>query len=107
MPIKNFDFEITDIKGSPIEGKPLAKDIVVASLLATYQDEPALKGEDKYKRWKLADKIQAGNDVELTTEELVLIKTLVGKYATPMAIGPIYNAIENDKPLDETPKDKP
>lgn len=67
---------------------------VVQALLGVYQDEQ-INGNDKLLRFKLAEKIQVGGVVDLTVEEVVLVKLLVGKMYGPGIVGPVYNALEN------------
>jgi hypothetical protein len=95
---KNFKVEIKDIKGEVIKndkGQPtLYKDMIVDALLAIYQGEQSLDGVAKLQRYKLAIKVQ-NDEEEFAVEDITLIKNLVGKYATPLVVGQIYEFIES------------
>jgi len=68
---------------------------VVNALLAQFQDEKSLSGEEKLKRWDLARKVHGGCDT-LEVEEVALIKTLVGKAYGVAVVGPVYTMLEGD-----------
>lgn len=72
------------------------KVIITNALLAAFEDERELSGEDKYKRFKLADRINsAEGEVEISGEELALVKKMVGKGYNVLAVGHIYNLLES------------
>ena len=65
------------------------------ALLIDYRDEQNLSGEDKIKRWRLANKIAAHPvDPDLTPEEIVLIKKLVAKAYNPLVCGEVWKAVD-------------
>lgn len=74
------------------------KRAMVNALQAIFEDERGLDGEKKLERWKLAMKIHLGGEVDLTTDEIVLVKRLVGKLYGPSVVGPVWTALEADKP---------
>jgi len=86
-----------EIAGGPVtlDGKPFVdekgepmsfKFIVANALLGHYQDEQNLDGAEKLKRWQLAKRVHESDEVvDLTAEEIVLVKTLVAKaFVTPV-----------------------
>jgi hypothetical protein len=89
--------ELKDFDGKVIpsaSGKPATvKGVVIDALIATYQDEANLGGEEKLKRWELASKINKG-DFDLTAEDIVLAKKLVGKAYGPLVVGQVWNILE-------------
>jgi len=105
--------ELKDIKGEPLKdssGKPwLISDALIQACQASVQgDNPS--GEEKFKRWKLAQKISAAapigitdpNDpsdgalsVDLNIEELAMLKKLSGLCFSAVAVGPIWTALES------------
>lgn len=93
------DFEGTTIDSTPTDSTPVtAGKIATNALLATFQDEPQLSGEDKLLRWELAVKIKNTPDpIELTAEEISLIKKLVGKAYSPMIVGQTWKILEGEK----------
>lgn len=96
----NLNKYITDMDGNDIKENDKSvsmKRVIVDALVANFMDEPALSGEEKFKRGALAHKIHttpAGKSVDLTAEETSLVKNLVGKYSTPLVVHQIYNKIE-------------
>ncbi len=87
-PAKALDFNVTikTIEGKDFtdaEGKAvpmMLKTLVVNSLLANDQ-QASLSGEEKVKRYILAQRIYASpKDPDLTVDDLKLIKDMIGKY---------------------------
>lgn len=65
------------------------------ALLAKYQDEPNLAGEEQMKRFSLARKIHdQRKDPSLTPEELALIKKLVAKVYGPLVVGEVWTELD-------------
>lgn len=54
-----------------------------------------LTGEDKFKRFKLAEKLQEGGVMELEDDERALIRRLVGIGFNAEAVGVIWNLLDN------------
>jgi hypothetical protein len=93
--LKNFDTVLNDLQEMPIlnadkQGATLtAKDATLAALLIANQNKP-VSGEEKFKRWQLAQRVSAGGEVEVTPEEITLIKELAGDVYSAIVIGPLY-----------------
>ena len=69
--------------------------MMIESLLATFKDEENLSGDEKLKRWQLAIKIKnADVMVELTVEEVALVKKLVGKAYGTIIVGQVWELLE-------------
>ncbi len=69
--------------GATEDGPLRLRAVATNALLSAFQDEQQLSGEDKIKRWKLAQRIHAEDAVNLTAEEIALTKKLIAKgYAT-------------------------
>lgn len=64
------------------------------ALVAQYQDEQNLSGEEKMKRYTLALKITATDEFDVTPEELALIRTLVAKMFGPRVMGPAWTLLD-------------
>jgi len=65
-------------------------------LTASMEDDRA-KGDDKFKNYQLASKIMGAKkdeDLELTAEEVSLIKEKVGKFWGAEVVGFVYNLLE-------------
>ena len=63
------------------------------ALMATFEDEKKLDGVEKLKRWTLAQKINGGN-TEVESEDVTMLKTLIGKGWGPGVVGPAYTILE-------------
>lgn len=72
------------------------REVCVGALLAVYADEQALAGEEKFRRYKLAERVSPGGVQEVSAEEVALLKKLIGKNWPPAVLGPAYEALEQD-----------
>lgn len=92
-----------------LDGEPLKEDnngtvrdvllsrLAVNALLVNYPDEQSLSGEEKVKRFKLAQQINdADGDVEITAEQVALLKSLIAKGYTPLVVGQAYEILEGE-----------
>lgn len=70
--------------------------VCISALMGVYQDEQSLSGEDKFKRYKLAERINAGGILEVSAEDIALLKKLIGKNWSAAVVGPAYEALERD-----------
>ena len=103
----NFDSEILDLENKPItetvEGKVVnstLKKICVNALMAnlpTPQNVPQETGMEKFKKFNLSKKIYSGGEVEITAEDITLIKKEVGLCYSAVIVGPVYNLLEGKK----------
>lgn len=82
----------------------LVKNACIEALLTRYQDELNLSGEENYNRYRLAYRIEKGED-NFTPEEIVLIKRLVNKNYGPLVYGHVCDAIID--PANVIPSSKP
>jgi hypothetical protein len=91
-----FNEKIKDLDGNVLKdnGKELTLlNVATTSLLAVFDDE-RIDGQEKAKRGMLAIKIHSNPDVELTVEEIALIKRLIGKTYVPLVVARAYEIIE-------------
>ena len=91
-----FSKVIKQLSGKPIveEGKDVILTTVACNaLLSGFPDEQALPGEEKVKRFVLAEKIFKGA-TEFTAEEVALVKKLIGKAYTPLVVGRAFEILD-------------
>jgi hypothetical protein len=93
--LKTFDGQAmkdSDGQGNAIDAT--LKLALVNALLNPVQNEP---GVDKIKKYELARKIyKAGNEVELTAEEITLCKKRVGEvFPNPIVVGQVFEILED------------
>lgn len=93
----NFEAVLVDLNLDIITGKEskpaTVKSIVIDALLATFQDEASLSGEEKMKRYVLATSIHKGAN-EVSVEDVGMIKKLVGKAYAPLIVGQVWQVLE-------------
>lgn len=93
----NFGATMKDMDGSDVieNGKPVTLAAIgVVSLLANFDKEnPAV--EEKLARYRIAHKIKDGGIVDLTVEELSVVKAMVGKVYGTMIVGQAFQLLEN------------
>lgn len=101
-PITQLDGQaLTGTDGKPMATQPTLGSICESALLAQYVDErdpqtgkETISPEEKFARWKLAIKVNSAKDVTLTSEELTLIKKLVGKGYSPLIVGQVWTLLD-------------
>ena len=82
---------LPDMKGEPAT----VRGVAIEALFAQFKDEENLSGEEKLKRWELASKIKADPDpVDLTVEEVALLKKLIGKAYGAIIVGQAWKVLE-------------
>lgn len=80
----------------PETGKPLIlKDVCINSLLAPVQDDTEKTKYEKYELFVLLR--DAGNEVDLRSEQVVLLKKCIGKFQPPLIMGQAFDMIEPPK----------
>ena len=98
----NFDSKILDFNEKPlkenINGKTVDSDLKFYSILALTANskDPSkqLGGIEKVKRFTLAQKINCGGEIELTVEEISLIKQLIGEIFIVLVVGRCYELLD-------------
>lgn len=101
---RNFNVVLKTLKGEPLKEQyeDTVRDVTLASiatnaLLANYEDEKNLSGDDKVKRFKLAQQINdADGEVEVTAEQISLLKMLIAKGYSPLVVGQAYDILEGE-----------
>ena len=93
-----FDETMKDLDGKAIigDGRDLTlKQIACNALSLIFNDEQNLSGEEKAKRGLLAMRIYANTEIDLTVEEVALIKKLIGKAYGPLIVAQAWEILEN------------
>lgn len=89
----DFTTPLAQLDGKPFmgpDGKPTETtlgSVAEVALLGSYADEQNLTGEEKVKRFALANKVHGNRAAVLTTEEVALIKRLIAKTYNPLVVG--------------------
>lgn len=102
---RDFSQELVGLGGQKLveangdEQRPMTLGTVsVNALMGQFADEQGLSGEEKFRRYQLAERITAAGVQEVSAEEVALIKRLIGKAYGPILVGPAYIALEKDSP---------
>lgn len=108
--------QLTSIDGTlmrqgPTENDPEAtlRDILVQAC-AGADPRKHTEGREKYEIYQLMKKIHDNDEVDISSEEITLLKTLVGEAFSVVVVGPIYDLLENGTPMpaeDENDIDEP
>lgn len=97
---RDFSPELT-FKGKPVkEGDAILTLRAVSMGVLLMTDEQGISPEEKFKRFKLAERIGDDGMQEVTAEEIALIKRLIGRSCQPIVVGPAYELLETDVPSD-------
>jgi len=68
-----------------------------AAVNTLFANEKDMTGEQKVKRYNLATKIFEMGKVDVTTDEIVLIKKVIGKFTTALIVGQAYKMLEKEE----------
>lgn len=90
---------LLDLGGLPLRNNDeiLTLGSVSIEALVLVQRDDRVNGGEKFKRYQIAQKIHGKDLIDLTLDEIVLIKDLIGKAYGPAVVGPAFNLLENPK----------
>ena len=93
---KEVSEKVKDSDGNIVDRKISIDQLIVSSLMNTYQDDDKSSGEDKLTRFDLALKIKnSKGDIELSTEDITFIKKYTKKgLLSPLAFARTNEALE-------------
>jgi hypothetical protein len=107
MFFSSLDKPILDLQGNPLKADEKTELTYRAAMVQALAHETppnprtgeqSATGEDRFRRWSVANKIQNAKEaVELTTEEVSLLKTKVGEAFVMVVVGPVWTFIESAK----------
>lgn len=91
IPLKTLDGQVMkdNVDGKAVDAT--VKLAIVNAVLSPVQNE---KGVDKVKKYELAKKIYASDEVDLDEKEIAMIKERVGETFPPMIVGQIYELLK-------------
>ena len=95
----NINIVLPSVLGGPIvdeQNMPLTfKKVAVNSVIGHHQEDNNLSPEEKYTRYLLAVKLGSATDeVELSAEDIVLMKRLVSRSYAVSVVGPMIAILE-------------
>ena len=69
-------------------------DVAVGALETPIEEDRNMAGSEKFKRDQLARKIYGAKSVELSVEEVALVKERIGKVYGPIVVGPAWSLLD-------------
>ena len=91
VPIKTLDGQSMkdNVDGKAVDAT--VKTAIINAVLAPVQTE---KGVEKVKKYELAKKVFANDEVDLNEDEIKLIKDCIGENFAPIVVGQIYELLK-------------
>ena len=89
----NFDEKLKTLKGEDLKEQETIitlKDVCANALLA---NEEKMEGRIKLENWNLAQEIYKGGEIELSSEDIVKIKNLIGKFYPTLIAGQVLKIL--------------
>lgn len=90
--------ELKDVNDLPIKkpegGNLVLKDVIITSVLTPAQGDDQKVKFDKYEIYKKVKDDYVGGEVELTAEEIALIKKCIGQLQPPLILGQAFEMLE-------------
>jgi hypothetical protein len=94
-PINGLDNKpVKEANGSGGSMEITMSSICCSVLLTQDTEEAAATGEEKVKRFKIAEKVYSGGEQDLSAEDIVLLKRLIGKFYGPLVVARAYDILE-------------
>ena len=93
----DFSQPLKDLDGEVLKDGPEELTLRAAchrGLMALNESEKNMTGMEKWKRYKLAEKIHKDGQVEITSEEVTTLKQVVGLLFSAAVVGPVYDILE-------------
>lgn len=95
----NAEIELKHVSsGEPLrdsnDGSIITLGVACVQALVMGIPDEQVDGAEKYARYQIASKFSNGGEVELTAEEIVKIKGVVGVAYTPLVVGPVFMLLE-------------
>jgi hypothetical protein len=97
---RDFTQPILNLDGTPgkVGDEPITLQTLAMSALNTITEEDrTLTGSERAKRFDIMQRIYARpREVDLTAEQITLLKNLIGKMFAPLAVGRAYELLEQE-----------
>ena len=95
----NFSKPLNDLEGAPlvVPGSliPMTlSSVCVTALVTLSQDDQNVDAKTKYDWGHLANQIYGKNELELSTEQIVLLKNRIGKLYGPLIVAQAWDLLE-------------
>lgn len=88
--LKEISGKVAIENGQPVK----IQNLIVSALMAPRQEDTP---EQKLTDFRLAERVQTGEEADYSAEELARIKLVVGKFFAPLVVGRVYELIGDEK----------
>jgi len=92
VPLKAFDGQV--MKDNDGQGNAIDATVKMAIVNAVLSPVERESGVEKVKKYELAKKIYASDEVDLNEDDIKLIKDRVGEIFAPIIVGQIYELLK-------------
>jgi hypothetical protein len=90
----DFSKPILTLEGKPDEAKTTLGNLACIALTTMLPEDKDMPAEEKVNRFKLAMTVAKGKVQDLSAEDMVLLKKLIGKMFGPLAVGRAYEILD-------------
>lgn len=91
MPLRTMEGHVMKESVNGEAQDATVKMVIVNAVLSPVQSEP---GTEKVRKYELAKKIYANDEVDLNEDEIKLIKERVGETFPPLVVGQVYELLK-------------
>lgn len=102
---RNLDQVMTDLDGKEFGDKATLKMVCFGAVSTPMQGDDQIPMEKKLKQYALLQKINVGGVVDLTAEEISLVKERASKLYPILIFGRLVDALEGDPKLESVKGD--
>jgi hypothetical protein len=95
----NFNLQLCDLNGQPYRKNDVEKtamtlkDATQEALFSILEADRNDSGAAKYARFQIAQKVHGGGEVDLTPEEIAVIKARIGDAFGAAVVGPAFKIL--------------
>lgn len=93
---KNFEEAMLDHEGKPYTDGLTLKTVALTALTMEAIGDERMTASDKVKIFLLATKLAPGGTIDLSVEELTLLRERIGKTIRPIACGYAFKLLDAD-----------
>ena len=102
---RNLDKIMTGLDGEEFADKATLKQLCFTALATPLDDDARMPIDKKMKQYGLLQRVHAGGDIDLTAEEISLIKERAGKMFQLVVFGRLVETLEAEPKLEAVPKE--
>lgn len=93
---RNLDLPILQLDGQPFKDDPTLGTVCFLAVTGSLPNDERQDGAQKMRLYGLAQKVHGGGVVDLTAEDVALLKERIGRAFTVLVVGRAYELLEAD-----------